>query len=164
MFGFDSFSQSKQAHERISIPKIYHPFICGGFNETLNQIIKETNVRINVPPPSVQNDEIAIAGEKEGVQIAKEKIMKIYKEMVSFPPSGTLLFCLFWLIDLCVCRKRSATPCRSRCRARSTNTLSVTRGTPSQKYCRKPEFPLKCHRRTLSRTPSHSEARKANSV
>ncbi|KAL0268526.1 UNVERIFIED_CONTAM: hypothetical protein PYX00_010437 [Menopon gallinae] len=73
--------QSKQSYERISVPKMYHPFICGGFNETLNQLIQETNVRINVPPPSVQSDEITIAGEKEGVQTAKDRIMKIYKDM-----------------------------------------------------------------------------------
>merc|ERR1712113_1071855 len=64
--------QSKQAYERISVPKIYHPFICGGHNERLQQLMQETNVRINVPPPSVQNNEITIAGEKEGVQAAKE--------------------------------------------------------------------------------------------
>lgn len=44
--------------------------------------MQETNVRINVPPPSVQNNEITIAGEKEGVQAAKEKIIAIHKEMV----------------------------------------------------------------------------------
>lgn len=45
--------------------------------------MQETNVRINVPPPSVQNFEITIAGEKEGVQIAKDKILAVYKEMVN---------------------------------------------------------------------------------
>ena len=42
----------------------------------------ETNTKINIPPPSVQKDEITISGEKEGVAIAKDKILQIYKEKV----------------------------------------------------------------------------------
>lgn len=66
------------------MPKIYHPFICGGHNERLQQLIQEAggNVRINVPPPSVAKDEITIAGEKDGVQMAKDRIVAIHKEMV----------------------------------------------------------------------------------
>lgn len=64
------------------MPKMYHPFICGGHNEKLNQLMQETNVRVNVPPASVQNNEITIAGEKEGVQVAKDRILAIFKEMV----------------------------------------------------------------------------------
>lgn len=44
----------------------------------------ETGVRITVPPVSYQKDDIIIAGEKEGVLAAKERILNIYKEMVSF--------------------------------------------------------------------------------
>lgn len=73
--------QSKKAQERLNIPKIYHPFIVGPFNENLNQMIQETGARINVPPPSVMKDEIFIAGEKEGVAAAKAKIEAIYKAM-----------------------------------------------------------------------------------
>ncbi|KAF5298917.1 hypothetical protein FQR65_LT09570 [Abscondita terminalis] len=73
--------QSKKAFERISVPKIYHPFIVGGYNENLNAMISETGARINVPPPSVMQDEITIAGEKDGVLAAKAKIEAIYKEM-----------------------------------------------------------------------------------
>ncbi|GBM34136.1 Vigilin [Araneus ventricosus] len=42
---------------------MYHPFIFGPFNETLNQIINETG-RVNIPPTSVMKDELTIAGEK----------------------------------------------------------------------------------------------------
>lgn len=75
--------QSKKAFERISVPKIYHPFIVGAYSEKLNQMIGETGARINVPPLSVQKDEIVIAGDKDGVMAAKAKIEKIYKDMVS---------------------------------------------------------------------------------
>ncbi|KRT83784.1 K Homology domain containing protein, partial [Oryctes borbonicus] len=73
--------QSKKAFERVNVPKIYHPFIVGALNEKLNQLINETGARINVPPPSVNKDEIVIAGEKEGVLAAKARIEAIYKEM-----------------------------------------------------------------------------------
>ncbi|XP_020289119.1 vigilin [Pseudomyrmex gracilis] len=73
--------QSRKAFERISVPKIYHPFIYGAHNENLNAMMAETGARINIPPASVQQDEITIAGEKEGVLAAKQKIESIYKDM-----------------------------------------------------------------------------------
>ena len=42
----------------------------------------ETNTKINIPPPSVQKDEITISGDKDGVAVAKEKILMIYKDKV----------------------------------------------------------------------------------
>ena len=75
--------QSKKAFERIIVPKIYHPFIVGAYSEKLNQMIGETGARINVPPLSVQKDEIVIAGDKDGVMAAKAKIETIHKDMVS---------------------------------------------------------------------------------
>lgn len=74
--------QSKKASERISVPKIYHPFIVGANNENLNAMMIETGAKVNVPPASSAKDEIVIAGEKEGVLLAKAKIEAIYKEMV----------------------------------------------------------------------------------
>lgn len=44
--------------------------------------MKETGVKIHVPPPSVNRDEITIAGDKEGVQSAIENIKQIYTKMV----------------------------------------------------------------------------------
>lgn len=73
--------QSKQAYERISVPKMYHPFICGAHNEKVTALMNETGVRINIPPLSVQKDEITITGEKEGVMTAKERILSIHQEM-----------------------------------------------------------------------------------
>lgn len=73
--------QSRKAFERICVPKIYHPFIYGAHNENLNAMMAETGARILIPPPSVQEDEITIAGEKEGVLAAKQKIEAIYRDM-----------------------------------------------------------------------------------
>ncbi|XP_055686275.1 vigilin [Lutzomyia longipalpis] len=75
--------QSRKAMEKIVVPKVYHPFILGPFNENLNKMIEETGARINVPPQSVMKDEIIITGEKEGVFEAKSRIEAIYKEMES---------------------------------------------------------------------------------
>lgn len=49
--------------------------------------MKETGVKIHVPPPSVNRDEITIAGDKEGVQLAIDSIKQIYTKMV----------CLDWI-------------------------------------------------------------------
>lgn len=73
--------QSRRASETVIIPKIYHPFIAGASNETMTAISEETGARINIPPISVQKNEISIAGEKEGVLAAKQKIEAIYKDM-----------------------------------------------------------------------------------
>ena len=74
--------QSRQANERVEIPKIYHPFITGANNEKVNALMEETGVKVHIPPPSVMKDEISIAGEKQGVQTAKERILQIFEEMV----------------------------------------------------------------------------------
>lgn len=44
--------------------------------------MKETGVKIHVPPPAVYSNEIIISGDKDGVQLAIKKINKIYKKMV----------------------------------------------------------------------------------
>lgn len=66
------------------MPKIYYPFITGANNEKLNRLTAETGTRINIPPPSAESDEITITGEKEGVENAKNRILQIYLEMVSY--------------------------------------------------------------------------------
>ncbi|XP_054712100.1 vigilin-like [Uloborus diversus] len=72
--------QAKQGFERLNISKAYHPFICGPFNENVNRIAQETGARINIPPPSAMKDELTIAGEKEAVAQAKDRILAIYEE------------------------------------------------------------------------------------
>ena len=68
------------AFERLNIPKIYHPFICGPDNERAKEIANSTGARINIPPPSVHKDELTVAGEVDGVKKAVAMIMEIYKE------------------------------------------------------------------------------------
>jgi len=74
--------QSKQAFEKLEIPKIYHPFIQGAGNVNVQDLLlKHPNVRINIPPLSVLKDELSITGEKEGVLACKDAITKIWKDM-----------------------------------------------------------------------------------
>jgi len=44
---------------------------------------QENNVRVHIPPPSVQKDEIVVTGEKDGVAAAVTKIKAIYNKKVS---------------------------------------------------------------------------------
>ena len=69
--------------ERVKIPKIYHPFIQGPYGERAAALTAETGARIHIPPASTQNDEIVIAGEKNGVLAAKAQIEQIYEDMVN---------------------------------------------------------------------------------
>jgi len=74
--------QSKQAYEVLPVLKIYHPFINGPNGDFVKQLMAEyPNVKINIPPLSVNKDEIAVAGEKESVIKVAEIINKIAKEM-----------------------------------------------------------------------------------
>ncbi|KAL1137858.1 hypothetical protein AAG570_009554 [Ranatra chinensis] len=74
-------AQSKKAFEHIIIPKVYHPFIHGAHNEKVIELMNRTGTRIHIPPPSVQSDDITIAGEKEGVAIAKNELQSMYELM-----------------------------------------------------------------------------------
>lgn len=63
--------QSKTSVERLKIPKIYHPWIRGPFNETIDRIQSQTGAKVNIPPIDASNDkeEIVITGEKEKVSL-----------------------------------------------------------------------------------------------
>ncbi|CAG4910185.1 unnamed protein product [Colias eurytheme] len=73
--------QSRKALERVTVPKIYHPFIHGPHGIRAKQISDDTGARIHIPPASTQSDEIVIAGEKNGVLAAKAQVEQIYEEM-----------------------------------------------------------------------------------
>jgi len=72
--------QSKQASETVNIPKKYHAFICGPYNDKVKQLETEYNVKVNIPPPSVMKDDIHISGEKEGVARVVAIINKDHNE------------------------------------------------------------------------------------
>ena len=61
----------------------FHPFILGPNNATVERLRQQCGVQIHVPPPSVQQDEIGVAGEKEAVAFVKNELLKIYNDVVS---------------------------------------------------------------------------------
>ena len=61
-------------------PQIYHPFVCGPWNRIKQELVDKYGVRINVPPPSVNRDEITVTGDKEGVMAAVQVLSGIYEE------------------------------------------------------------------------------------
>ncbi|GFS41391.1 hypothetical protein NPIL_161671 [Nephila pilipes] len=60
--------------------KMYHPFIFGQINETINQIIGETEAKIDIHLALIMKDELTIAGEKEAVTKGKTRTQNIYAE------------------------------------------------------------------------------------
>uniref|UniRef100_A0A4W3IEM7 Vigilin n=1 Tax=Callorhinchus milii TaxID=7868 RepID=A0A4W3IEM7_CALMI len=85
-----SAEQDKRAVERINIEKVYHPFIAGAFNKVSGEMMQETGTRINIPPPSVNKNEIVITGEKEQVAQAVTRIKRIYEEKANSFTVATL--------------------------------------------------------------------------
>ncbi|XP_055863477.1 vigilin-like [Biomphalaria glabrata] len=69
--------QAKLAFERLPIPKVYHPFVCGPNKENVNRLMEETGAKISVSP---HKDEIVVSGEKDGVLKCKQNMMAIYEE------------------------------------------------------------------------------------
>lgn len=72
--------QSKSGFERLNIPKLYHPWIRGVNGEVMADIIARTGAKINIPPPHIDKDEIAVSGEREKVDAACAELRKIYNE------------------------------------------------------------------------------------
>ncbi|CAL1537044.1 unnamed protein product [Lymnaea stagnalis] len=69
--------QAKLAFERLPIPKVFHPFVCGPNKENIIRLTEETGAKISVPP---HKDEIVVSGEKDGVLKCKQVMMAIYEE------------------------------------------------------------------------------------
>lgn len=69
--------QAKLAFERLPIPKVFHPFVCGPNKDFINRLMDETGAKISVPP---HKDEIVVSGEKDGVFKCKQTMMSIYEE------------------------------------------------------------------------------------
>ena len=48
----------------------------------IKSITETTGARVNIPPLSLNKNEISVAGDKDGVAKATAQIMQLYKEMV----------------------------------------------------------------------------------
>ena len=75
--------QAKLAFERVEVEYIYQPFISGPNGTTVQSIQDQTKTRINIPPYTMHKNELTIAGEKEGVALAKAQVLKMLRDLVS---------------------------------------------------------------------------------
>lgn len=69
--------QAKLALVRIPVPKMYHPFILGPNSQAVQELAERTGARIAVPPFTSVKEEIVVSGEKEGVYMAEQEILRI---------------------------------------------------------------------------------------
>lgn len=76
--------------ERLTLEKVFHPFIAGAHNRLVQELSQETGARISIPPPSLPKDEIVITGEKEAVALALNRIRAFYEDKVRFAGSLSL--------------------------------------------------------------------------
>lgn len=75
--------QANRATDVIMIPKPFHLFICGANNKHINAIMQETGSKINVPPMHLDKDDIVIVGNRDGVAVAKNRILEFFKDLQS---------------------------------------------------------------------------------
>ena len=67
----------------MSVCRKYHKNIIGREGATINQIRKDTNTKIEMPPPQDStSDGIKIIGRRENVEKAKKKILEIESQQV----------------------------------------------------------------------------------
>lgn len=72
--------KSKQGVERLQIPRMYHPFVRGPYDNVVRGLEQEHTVRIRL---GREEDEITVTGDKENVARARDAIMAIYNDRQS---------------------------------------------------------------------------------
>ncbi|UJR21965.1 hypothetical protein I4U23_025033 [Adineta vaga] len=70
--------QANKGYERLTIPYIYHPWIR---YQLVDELHRQYNVTIDLPPPIKHTDEVSIRGEREPVEQAKTRIMQFFQTM-----------------------------------------------------------------------------------
>ncbi|CAF1136023.1 unnamed protein product [Adineta steineri] len=71
-------TQLNKGFERLTIPYLYHPWVR---YQLVDDLHRQYNVTIDLPPPIKQTDEISVRGEREPVEQAKAKILQFYKSL-----------------------------------------------------------------------------------
>ncbi len=95
--------QFNKGYERLSIPYIYHPWIR---HQLVDELHRQLNVTIDLPPPIKQTDEISIRGEREPVEQAKIRILQFFKNLVKIN-TKTFFFFFFHFRILFLGRKNN---------------------------------------------------------
>ena len=89
---YPSTPKAKLAFEHLDVPKLYHPFIMGANNSMVKSICESTGARVNIPPLSLNKNDITVAGEKDCVTKAVGHILKLLEEVVHKCLGGDLMF------------------------------------------------------------------------
>ncbi|KFB44551.1 hypothetical protein ZHAS_00012431 [Anopheles sinensis] len=79
--------QSRKAFERFDVPKVYHPFVLGPYNENLQKMMEETGAKINIPPQSVSRAQHKYVYGPRGSTI--QEILQMTGVSVEMPPSDS---------------------------------------------------------------------------
>eukprot|EP00047_Mylnosiga_fluctuans_P012927 m.28404 g.28404 ORF g.28404 m.28404 type:complete len:1218 (+) comp4552_c0_seq1:132-3785(+) len=66
---------------RLPIKRDFHALIAGLRNANINKITEATGVRVYLPPPHSDKDDIVVSGEKPGVSVAVQQINAIYDQV-----------------------------------------------------------------------------------
>ncbi|XP_037282451.1 satellite-binding protein 1 Dp1 [Rhipicephalus microplus] len=69
--------KSKHGVEELKIPRMYHPFIAGPYNNSVKALEQETGTRIRLDR---EEDKVTITGDKENVAKAKDALMATYED------------------------------------------------------------------------------------
>jgi hypothetical protein len=72
-------TQFNKGYERLLIPHLYHPWIR---HQLVDELRRQLKVKVDLPPPIKQTNEISIRGEREPVEQAKIRIMQFYQNLV----------------------------------------------------------------------------------
>lgn len=72
--------QLNKGYERLSIPCLYHPWIR---HQLVEDLKRQYNVTISLPPPTKHIDEVSIRGERDPVEQAKHRILQLYHSLVN---------------------------------------------------------------------------------
>ncbi|KAL3097476.1 hypothetical protein niasHS_003924 [Heterodera schachtii] len=71
---------AKQKTEILEIPRAFYPWIKGMNNEKVEDLMRRTGAKVNIPPPHANNETIIVTGERDGVDEAAVEILKIFNE------------------------------------------------------------------------------------
>lgn len=74
---------SKVGRQVVEIDKRYHQLVCSKSNAALHIVLERKKLRLDIPPISVEKNEISISGDRDGVAQAASILLQIYNHMKS---------------------------------------------------------------------------------
>lgn len=79
----------------VNVPFEYHRYIIGPRAVTLKQLEQETLTRIAIPGQETQSNTITIAGAKDNVKLAEQRILAIYQTQFNKGYERLMIPCLY---------------------------------------------------------------------